>query len=175
MSRKQRLAGDFNDVYESTYPLLFRVAYRITGSASVTEDLCQEAFIRYLKRSSPLPSIDEARYWLIRVVKNLSLNHEKRKSRERRAYERLGREPKRIVPSGEVEAMQGESIQLVQKALNRLPFKLRSAIVLREYGDLSYREIASVLGISEANVKVRVFRAREQLKRLLDEGEVYVS
>ena len=169
------MAGEFNDVYDSTYPLLYRVAYRITGDAAVSEDLCQEAFIRYLNRMAPLPTVDQGRYWLIRVVKNLAFNHEKRKSRERKAFDRLGHEPTRKVPSGEIETLRSESKQLVQLALEKLPFKLRSAIVLREFGDLSYREIAKVLGISEANVKVRVFRAREQLRKLLDEEEVYVS
>ena len=47
--------------------------------------------------------------------------------------------------------------------------------MLREYGDLNYKEIAKVLGITEGNVKVRVFRAREQLLKLIGEDDVFLS
>ena len=47
--------------------------------------------------------------------------------------------------------------------------------MLKEYGDLNYKEIGKVLGITEGNVKVRVFRAREQLLKILGEDDVYLS
>ncbi len=167
--------GDFEHVYDVVYPLLHRIAFRITGDGNVSDDLCQEAFIRYYKRVIPLPNLDQAKYWLIRVVKNLAFNHEKRRGREKRAYDRYSREPPMPMRSGELELLRSESAKLVQEALAKLPFNLRTAIVLREYGDLSYREISKVMGISESNVKVRVFRARVQLKKYLDEEEVDVS
>ena len=52
---------------------------------------------------------------------------------------------------------------------------LREVLILKEYGDLNYKEIGKVLGITEGNVKVRVFRAREQLLKLLGEDDVYLS
>jgi RNA polymerase sigma-70 factor (ECF subfamily) len=65
--------------------------------------------------------------------------------------------------------LQEETRSLVQQALDRLPYKLRSVLVLKEYADLGYREISRILGISEGNVKVRVFRARERLALLLED------
>ena len=50
----------------------------------------------------------------------------------------------------------------------------REVLILREYGDLNYKEIGKTLGITEGNVKVRVFRAREQLSKLLGEDDVYL-
>ncbi len=170
-----RFAGDFNTIYDALFPLLFRISYRITGDATAAEDLCQEAFVRYLQRAQPLPTPDQAKYWLIRVVRNLSYNYEKRKGRERRALDRLAHEPKRVVPSLENEALRSESSRLVREALNRVPFKLRTALVLREYAGMSYREIGRSLRISESNVKVRVFRARELLKKILNEEDLHVS
>jgi RNA polymerase sigma-70 factor (ECF subfamily) len=166
---------EFDQLFCSNYPLLLRIAFHITGDAAAAEDLCQEAFIRYLNRITPIPTAEQRTYWLIRVVKNLALNYEKRRGRERRAYNRLGHEPSRPNPSGESELLAKEARRIVRDAVRNLPFKLRSALVLREYGALSYREIAKSLGISESNVKVRVFRAREQLRSLLDQGEVNVS
>lgn len=167
--------GSFERVYNHAFSLLVRIAYRITGDMTVSEDLCQEAFIRYYRRVVPLPSEEQAKYWLIRVVRNLALNYEKRKQRERKAINRLGHEPKPVLRSGEAEVLRSESSMLVQAAIKRLPFNQRIALVLREYGNMSYKEIAKTLKISESNVKVRVYRARMQLKDYLDEGEVYVS
>jgi RNA polymerase sigma-70 factor (ECF subfamily) len=63
----------------------------------------------------------------------------------------------------------------VQGALNALPYNLRAPLVFREYADLSYKEIGAILGISESNVKVRIFRARERVAKALAEGDAYVS
>jgi RNA polymerase sigma-70 factor (ECF subfamily) len=175
MGGKKTEQGSFEQVFDVVYPLLYRIAYRITGDGNISEDLCQEAFIRYYKRVIPLPSLEQARFWLIRVVKNLAYNHEKRRGREKRAYDRYSKEPKSSVRSGESELLRSEGARIVQEALKKLPFNLRTAIVLREYGDLSYREISKIMGISESNVKVRVFRARERLRKCLDEEDVDVS
>ena len=137
-------------------------------------DLCQEAFIRYFNRTSPLP-LEQAKYWLIRVVKNLSFNYEKRKGRERNAYSKVLNEPRQTAVSGETQLLRKETSALVEQALKKLQPKLRIVLVLREFAGLNYKEIATVLGITEGNVKIRVFRAREQLSRLIDQETIHVS
>jgi len=177
MMNEERIqdSNSFDSVYEYVFPVLMRVAYHITDDMTVSEDLCQEAFIRYYNRGISFPDKEQAKYWLIRVVKNLALNHDKRARRERRAYDRVLKEPERIQSSSESELIKKEISDAVQKALAKLPQKLKTVLVLKEYGDLSYREIASMLHITEGNVKVRVFRARALLEGLLGEEEMYVS
>ena len=70
--------------------------------------------------------------------------------------------------------MKDETIQDVQNALEQLPDKLRIALQLREYTELNYKEIGRILGISEGNVKVRIFRAREYLANVIGEDNVYM-
>ena len=77
--------------------------------------------------------------------------------------------------SSEKQLLKEETRSDVQTVLDALPFNLRAPLVFREYGDLSYKEIGAILGISESNVKVRIFRARERLVTALAEGDVYVS
>jgi RNA polymerase sigma-70 factor, ECF subfamily len=168
-------ADIFERVYHHVYPIIFRVVYRITGRDDVAEDLCQEAFIKYYERVDSFPDADQAKYWLIRVAKNLALNSAKRTGRERRAYERVLHEPQRPSQSGEDEVLRRESEEAVQIALRRLPEKMRTVLVLKEYGQLNYKEIGTILRITEGNVKVRVFRARERLLELLKEGETNAS
>lgn len=165
----------FDDIYHQFFPVLVKIVYRITGSVSVSEDLCQEAFIRYYERRDKLPGGDQAKFWLIRVVKNLAYNHEKRKGRERMAYEKFYHEPKRAETNeGERSILEDESKKAVQEALLKIPYKLRMVLILKEYGEMDYKDIASSLKISEGNVKVRVFRARKLLSEYLEKGEVYV-
>ena len=175
MNMESRPEDSFRDIYEEVYPMLIRIAVNITGNLAVSEDLCQEAFIKYLNRGIPLPSREQTKYWLIRVLKNLCFNYEKRKGRERKAYTRVLNEPQSPAVSGEVELLRKETNAIVREALDKLPKKLRAALILREYGNLSYKEIGAILKISEGNVKVRVFRARALLETLLDEEELYVS
>lgn len=164
-------SSDFDQIYEVTFPLIIKILTRMTCNAEAAEELCQEAFIKLYQRTEGFPSREEAKYWLIRVAKNLALNYEKRRGREMRAYQKALKNPSRPVDTGEALYLKSESSRQVQEALSELPRKLREVLILKEYGDLSYREIASVLRISEGNVKVRVYRARERLARYLGDSE----
>jgi RNA polymerase sigma-70 factor (ECF subfamily) len=170
-----RTAGNFRQLYTSVFPILFRISCRITGSEEAAEDLCQEAFFKYHEKEMSFPNAEEAKYWLIRVVKNSALNYAKKRERERRAYQRAFREDTRTGATGETELLKKETRQEVVEALNGLPENLRVVLVLKEYGELNYKEIARSLGISEGNVKVRVFRARERLVTLLQRTGAGIS
>jgi RNA polymerase sigma-70 factor (ECF subfamily) len=158
---------EFRRLYDSAFPILYKVAYRIANSAEAAEDLCQEAFFRLHEKDMVFPSPEEATYWLIRVVKNAALNYAKRKQRERRAYQRAFKEENRQVETGEGQLVKKETREEVLEALDKLPENLRIVLVFKEYAELNYKEIGRILGISEGNVKVRVFRARERLAVLL--------
>jgi RNA polymerase sigma-70 factor (ECF subfamily) len=161
---------DFKRLYDSAFPVIFRVAFRVTNSVEAAEDLCQESFFRLYERNMVFPSPEEAKYWLIRVVKNASLNYAKRKERERKAYQRAFKEDTRQEETGEGLLVKKETSEEVKKALEELPENLRMVLILKEYAEMNYKEIGRVLGISEGNVKVRVFRARERLAAILEGG-----
>ena len=174
-TRGETTIGEFRRLYETVFPILFRVAYRITSSEEATEDLCQEAFFRLYEKAMVFPSPDEAKYWLIRVVKNAALNYAKRKVRERKAYQRVFREDVKAEETGENLLLKKETREEVKEALEKLPDNLRIVMILKEYGELNYKEIGRSLGISEGNVKVRVFRARERLAALLKAGPNFAA
>jgi RNA polymerase sigma-70 factor (ECF subfamily) len=168
-------SAEFRKLYETVFPILFRVAYRITGSEEAAEDMCQEALFRLYEKNMVFPNPEEAKYWLIRVVKNASLNYAKRKDRERKAYQRAFREVTQTQETGEDALLKQETTAEVKEALEKLPENLRMVLILKEYGELNYKEIGRALGISEGNVKVRVFRARERLAGLLPKDGSHVS
>lgn len=165
---------DFKKVYEATFELLFKVAFRIVEDEEAAEDLVHDSYIKANEKKMVFPSIDDAKFWLIRVVKNAALNYAKRKLREAKAYHKALYEGRQHMESGETDLLKADAIEKAKAAVDLLPPKLKEVIVLREYGDLNYKEIGQVLGITEGNVKVRVFRAREQLAKLIGEDNVYV-
>ena len=162
--------ADFRRLYDSAFSVLFRVALRVTNNREAAEDLCQESFFRLYERNMVFPNPEEAKYWLIRVVKNAALNYAKRKERERKAYQRAFKEDVRQEETGEGLLVKKETSEEIQKALDKLPENLRMVLILKEYAEMNYKEIGRVLGISEGNVKVRVFRARERLAAILQGG-----
>jgi len=158
---------EFQRLYDSAFNILLRVAYRITNNWEAAEDICQESFFRLYEKNMVFPNQEEAKYWLIRVVKNAALNYAKRKERERKAYQRAFREDRRQEETGEGLLVKKETSEEVKSALEKLPENLRMVLILKEYAEMNYKEIGKTLGISEGNVKVRVFRARERLESLL--------
>lgn len=167
--------ADFRRIYDATIQLLFRVAYRVVGDEEAAEDIVHDSLIKANEKALVFPSMNDVKFWLIRVVKNASLNYVKRKGRERRAYQKVLYEDHREAVSGETEMLREDTARRAREALEHLPPNLRNVLVLREYGGMNYKEIGKALGITEGNVKVRVFRAREQLAKLLGEDDVYLS
>lgn len=165
---------DFKTIYAETMQMLYKISYRIVNDEEAAEDLAHDSLIKANEKELTFPSINDAKFWLIRVVKNASLNYVKRKAREKKAYEKALYEETRVFHSGETELLKAETIKTAQEALNKLPAKLKEVVVLAEYGDMTYKEIGTVVGISEGNVKVRIFRARKLLEEMLGGDNVFL-
>ncbi|MCL2793548.1 MAG: RNA polymerase sigma factor [Spirochaetaceae bacterium] len=165
----------FEELYRELFPLIYKVAYHITSDSGTAEDITQEAFIKYFNRPIPFPSKDDVKYWLIRVVKNIAFNYCKRESRKKKVFDKIKHEPLYTEDTGETGVLKEETKKTVSDTLKQLPEKLRAPLILREFTGMNYKEIAKALGISESNVKVRIFRAREALQKLITIGDVYVS
>ncbi|MDX9827215.1 MAG: RNA polymerase sigma factor [Spirochaetia bacterium] len=185
----------FRAIYEENVDMLLRVALRISNSTEAAEDIVHDAFGKLVEKDLIFPTRNDAKYWLIRVVKNAAINYAKRKGRETKAYEKwwrteaspvenaeagaltikeIGTEAG-IQPSVEEDVLRNEAAQELRRHLNLLPDKLREVLVLKEYGGMNYKEIGKALGISEGNVKVRAFRAREALLKRMKGEDSHVS
>ncbi len=170
-----RSDADFELIYKATIKVLYKIAFNVIREDDTAEDVCHDALIKMTEKDMKFPSINDAKYWLIRVVRNASLNYVKRRNRASKAYMKAFREDTRTIDSGETAALKAETTSIVKDALDQLPEKLRVVLQLKEYGELNYKEIGRLLGITEGNVKIRVFRAREQLSKLIGENDVYMS
>lgn len=166
--------SDFKKIYDECMQMLFKVSFRIVNDEEAAEDLAHDSLIKANEKNLVFPSLNDAKYWLIRVVKNASINYVKRKDRERKAYEKVLYEDNRKSDNGETDYLKQEAMNKAREALKKLPKNLQDVLLLREYADLNYKEIGKVLGITEGNVKVRIFRAREQLLKIIGEDNVFL-
>lgn len=156
------------EVFLEQYPGLCRFLSGFVG-ASGAPDLAQESFLRLCKVRMGDVSDDEIRFWLFRVGRNLALNQVNRESTRRRLWRRAADafQITRARPDEKLE--RSEEHQHIRRLLDKLPEHQRSALILREQEEMSYREIALVLSISEAKVKVDIYRGREKLRAMWHE------
>lgn len=194
-SGKQHADFDFRSIYEANVDMLLRISFRITNSVEAAEDVVHDAFGKLVEKNMVFPTQNDAKYWLICVVKNGAINYAKRKGRESRAYAKWWRSEASpiedaeagsfsiketgaeagVQPSVEEEVLKKESAEEIKRLLDALPEKLKIVLVLKEYGGMNYKEIGKILGISEGNVKVRAFRARGALLARMGREDVHVS
>jgi RNA polymerase sigma-70 factor (ECF subfamily) len=153
----------FGTLYRKQFDCVFRYAVALTGNHSHAEEITQEAFARLLRDRRNGGAIERPEAWLMRVARNLAIQ------RFRENVKECGdvpipesRSPEQLLYHNEVHAR-------ILTALSRLGRAQRECIALREFGGLRYQEIAEMLEISVDQVKVQLFRARQNLKRDLED------
>ena len=167
--------ADFRLIYRHVMKVVYKVSYNITKQKEVAEDICHDCLIKMSEKNMTFPSMDDAKYWLIRVIRNASLNYVKRNAREKKAYQKMFKESVKHTEDGENKVVKEETVAQVRSAFEKLPDNLKTVLQLKEYTELNYKEIGAILGITEGNVKIRVFRARKRLLKILGESNVSLS
>lgn len=143
---------------------VYRLAYRLTGNAHDAEDLTQEAFLRVFK------SLDRYRPgtfegWMHRIVTNLFLDQARRRTRIRMDALPEDTERLRATGAGPEQVVVDDSFDpLLQRALANLPPEYRAAIVLSDVEDLTYEQVARILGVKLGTVRSRIHRGRAALR-----------
>jgi len=153
--------------------LVYRIAYAVLRHHHNAEDATQETFLRVLRYSSKLGAVEDPKTWLARIAWRVAVDRSKQHNRVR---EILLDDPDK--PSAEVASSDApadatvHSTQIgavLEKLIAALPEKLRQPLVLSTVEEMSPREVAAALGINEAAVRSRVFRARQILREKLAE------
>jgi RNA polymerase sigma-70 factor (ECF subfamily) len=166
---EQARLGDrnaFGDLVRLHYPGVVRVVFRLCGDARLAEDMAQEAFLRAWINLSSFRPQSSIRNWFYRIAVNAALD-----VLRRRPEETLEDEATQMLPdqraSPEAAMIEKEGMTQVQQAIHSLPEAARSVLILREYGELSYQEIANVLDVPVGTVMSRLNYARNRLRELL--------
>ncbi|NTW03929.1 MAG: RNA polymerase sigma factor, partial [Oscillochloris sp.] len=169
MSKLQSIAGvlpgdapvALETIYQHYRGPVQSYLYRLCGSVDLSEELTQETFLRACAGLISFRGDSSVATWLFRIARNAYLNSLRRPTTARIATDELLAIPDATGttdPAGRYAAQ--EQRTLISIALGQLPEKQRSILLLRDSEGLSYAEIADVLEISLAAVKVNLFRAR---------------
>ena len=153
---------------------LFRLALRITLNRAEAEDVVQETMIKVWNRRDRWDEIDSIEAFCLTICRNISLDKIKKAENQNQSIEEGHDAPDLSYTSNpEEQAMQRDRIRLIRHLIDHLPEKQRSCMQLRDFEGKSYKEIAQVLGISEEQVKINIFRARQTIKQKFIETEDY--
>jgi len=151
--------------------LVYRIAYAALRSHHDAEDATQEVFLRVLRYNSKLAAVGDPKTWLARIAWRVAVERSRQRGRRQETPLDDPEKPLEEVASSEASADQsllGTQIGAVlDKLIAALPEKLRAPLVLSTVEEMSPREVAATLGINEAAVRSRVFRARQILKEKL--------
>ena len=153
---------------------LFRLALRITLNRAEAEDVVQETMIKVWNKRDHWDEIDSIEAFCLTICRNISLDKIKKAENQNQSIEEGHEAPDLSYTSNpEEQAMQRDRIRLIRHLIDHLPEKQRSCMQLRDFEGKSYKEIAQVLGISEEQVKINIFRARQTIKQKYIETEDY--
>jgi RNA polymerase sigma-70 factor (ECF subfamily) len=136
-----------------------------TGHRDI-DDLVQETFLRAYKGLGRLENGGRFGAYLLRIASNLCIDRLRRQRRDQVSLDEVELEP----PPASSHDEKDERIALVRRGIGRLPEAMREALLLFYFEDLSYAQMAALLGITEAAVNQRLSRARAQLRAWLGAG-----
>ena len=144
---------------------LYRLALRITMNAAEAEDVVQETMMKVWARRDQWEQIESIEAFCMTICRNLSLDKMRRMDNQTQSLD-AAYDPKdqHVASNPEEQAVQRDRIQLVRQLISQLPEKQRSCMQLRDMEGKSYKDIATILDITEEQVKINIFRARQTIR-----------
>jgi len=146
---------------------------KMCGNAELSEDLAQETFWRILRYRKSYDSRRPFRAWMYQIARNLMYDQAKKQKSTKRVFDdRVEFDAERFAqPDCDIgrEVERSESKELLRQALDRMPLEKRELIVMCRFEELPYAEIAPMFDCSVGALKVRLFRALQELKVIFEE------
>jgi RNA polymerase sigma-70 factor, ECF subfamily len=151
---------------------VYRLLTRFCRDLMECEDLAQDVFLKVYRKLHTFQQDSAFFTWLYRIAVNTATDHVARKSRRRL---QLVEDESRFDEGGDRHAgdassplLEAELAAVTRRVLDKLPEKYRTILILREYEDLSYTDMARVLACNLGTVESRLFRARQRFKEAME-------
>lgn len=152
--------------------LVYRIAYSVLRNPADAEDATQEIFLRVLRHGNRIAGIRDPKAWLARIAWRVAVERRKSMAKASARTEEAGETLVSPGRGADRVLLEQERNAVLERLISALPGPLRDALVLSTLEEIAPREVATMLGISEAAVRSRSFRAREILRqRLLASNE----
>jgi RNA polymerase sigma-70 factor, ECF subfamily len=162
VSPAQRRYAQPEDVFHENYDRLVQALTIIAGDREVAADAVQEAFVRLTTEWDRIAAYEDQAGWVRRVAVNRILDHRRSLERRARLVLRLAREP---APPTPIEP----SDHVLWHSFRTLPRRQRAAVALHYVADLTRREVADAMGVSEGTVDQHLHRALEKMRAAIEE------
>lgn len=174
------LAGDqkaYEEIVKEYHERIYHFIYKMVKDGAQAQDLTQVTFIKAFRALASFNSEYAFSTWLYKIAANNCIDYFRKKKLRTYSLDtpiqgkdgELQRDYADFEQNPEKELISRERDMHIEEAINSLPEKYRAAILLRHAQDKSYEEIAEELSLPLGTVKVRIFRAREMLKKKLKE------
>lgn len=150
----------FAELYTRHSSKIYAYIRRFLGGREEANDVFQETFVRFHQSASKDREMTNVPAFLLKIARNLCVNALRRDKKNVEFEEYM-------VVKSEDRSDKDELLNLIKSAMELLPDDYREVFVLREYEGLSYAEIADVTNESLANVKVRIYRAKQKIREIL--------
>ena len=152
---------------------LFRLALRITLDSAEAEDVTSDTLIKVWNKREELRGVESIEAYCMTVCRNLALDRHEKKEAQNLSLEanEIDAADNSFTPDEQLE--RDEKLRKVHELFNQLPERQRTIMQLRDIEEKSYREIATIMEVSEEVVKVTLFRARQAIKKQYDKIENY--
>lgn len=152
--------------------LVYRIAYSVLRRHQDAEDATQETFMRVLRYSSKLALVDDPKTWLARIAWRVAVDRSKQQLKTREVAledpQQSKVEPASDTPGADENLQTARIGAQLERLIAALPENLREPLILSTIEEMTPREVALTLGVSEAAVRSRVFRARQILREKLE-------
>ena len=156
---KKGSAEAFHLLYDKYQQNIYRFCLRMLGDSSLAKDAFQETFIKVYENRKSFRGVNFSA-WLYTIARHTCLNIIRSK-KEHEIFDEIYHGPMKT-PESDVGMR-----DFIERSIASLPVAMKEALILREYEECSYQEIADILGIDLSLAKVRVHRARTLLRKLL--------
>lgn len=152
---------------------LYRLALRITLNTAEAEDIVQDTLIKVWDKRDGWDDIESIEAFSMTICRNLALDRIKKAENQNGSLDAISFEAPDATSNPYEQMIQKDRIELIKKLVDSLPERQRSCMQLRDFEGKPYREIAAILGITEEQVKVNIFRARQAIKTKFKEADQY--
>ena len=152
---------------------LYRLALRITLNTAEAEDIVQETMIKVWKQREQLDALDSIEAYCLTICRNMALDRKDKKVSQIMELTQEVQENSLDPLTPHENLVQDERLKIVHELFNQLPLNYKEVMQLRDIEGKSYKEIAKILALSEEQVKVNLFRARQRIREQLKEIENY--
>ncbi|MCD8304587.1 MAG: RNA polymerase sigma factor [Prevotellaceae bacterium] len=152
---------------------LFRLALRVTLDRAEAEDVVQDTLVKVWNERGKWQEIRSLEAFSLTLCRNIALDRRKRASATNAPLTEREHQMRDSLPQPDELVHRKERLRLVREAMDSLPEMQRTLMLLRDVEGKTYKEIAEMLAVTEAQVKVYLHRARQRIKKTIEETENY--